>query len=223
MGQDIKFPRLVKYYKPIIRTASSHEEAEALVKRILAEKTTIPLDIAITVFQVRDNFYEAQLNYLPQDCEKYLSTIENKWRKGIKSTVLFVDKNPDELEALIKITRDTGFYDITTVLNPIEVVPRIRTEAPELLVVRHELREKTKGTEVLQSIRQAGIKQKAVVHGSIEESVAIENYRKLHDVCYFLYNALDYEIAQLISLTLNGVLPKNESQFFIHHLSRNKE
>lgn len=222
MVKLVKLPRLEKYYKQIIRTASTGQEAQLRAERILFERTSSNIDVVIDVLQVRDNFYEAQIKYLAKDCEKYLSTIEKNWIKGIKSKILFVDRNPDKLEELIKLTRATGFYEIFTVFNPLEVIPKIREEAPELLVIKHELNEKIKATDVLSYIRQAGLRQKTVVHGELQQEEGVNNYYKLSDVCYFLYLALDYELAHVISLTLNGILPKSAQQFFIHHIERQK-
>ncbi len=222
MGKLAKFPRLTKYYKQIIRTGSTAQDAQLRAERILAERTANSIDVLVDVVEVRANFYEAQIQYLPRDCEKYLTAIEKNWLKGIKSKILFADRNPDKLESLIKLTRDTGFYEICTVFNPLEVIPKIREETPELLVIKHELGEKIKATDVLSYVRQAGLRQKTIVHGELQQAEGISNYYKLSDVCYFLYLALDYELAHVVSLAINGILPKNAEQFFVHHIERQK-
>lgn len=211
-----KFPRLAKQYGMLFRGGSSPEQAIINAESALSFRGVFnPLDKVVEVRQAcAGTSFEATICYLHSKYSDSLTEIEKRRLKGVQTKLLVVDDNEASRTTRVGAIKGIGIYELSVCSDISEVVDALRDFTPELMIIRHDL-SAGKASDVLQKVRQAGIRQKTIVYGNYDRQGAVNLYYKLFDVCYFLYLPHSWQFVEGIEKAINCVNAKTESEFFV--------
>ncbi|MBI4141862.1 response regulator [Candidatus Woesearchaeota archaeon] len=216
-GLPCKFPRLSDKYSSLMRSGDTGDDAKMNAELALAYKGVFsPLDQFFIVAKHESrgvHFFEATLFYLHNRFKGELTELEHRRLNGQFSKLLFVDDN-GMLERCVNAVTGVGLYVVRGCTDLSEVVDILSEDSPDLLVLRHELKNTT-GFDVLKSIRQSGIEQKTVVYGRTSETSVVEKYFKMDDVWYYLYIPHDHQLRDNVEKSLNGIKARTFKDFYV--------